>query len=111
MKKLLSPRSITEIVKGKTRAKQGSNLISVDLFANQMKLEYIDIGTQAKTLLSTSRVSSEDKKALRKKCFNFYVTTVEYMVSKLPIYCKTLKDAQYLHPNKRNYSASLNAIG
>ena len=111
MKKFLTRSSITEIVEGKTRAKQGSNLISVDLSANQMKLEYIDIGTRAKTLLSTSSVSSEDKKALRKKCLNFYVTTVEYMVSKLPISCKTLKDAQYLHPNKRNYSASLNAIG
>ena len=41
---------------------------------------------------------------------NFYITTVEYMMLKLPITCKILKDAQYLHPNKRNCSASLNAI-
>ena len=33
------------------------------------------------------------------------------MISKPPLSCKFIKDCQYLHPEKRNSSASLNAIG
>ena len=40
---------------------------------------------------------------------NFFLSTTKYLISKLPITCKFLKDAQYLHPDKRNHSASLNA--
>ena len=108
MKKFLTRSSITETVEGKIRAKQGTNLISVDLSKNLMDLDSIDIGSRAKTLISN--VSKENKKAFQKKCLSFYLTTVQYLVSKLPIACKILKDAQYLHPNKRNCSASLNAI-
>ena len=90
MRKFLTRSSITELIDGKTKAKQGSNLVSVEISKNQMNLDSIDIG--------------------KKKCLTFYITTVEYMMLKLPITCKILKDAQYLHPNKRNCSASLNAI-
>ena len=110
MRKFLTRSSITELIDGKTKAKQGSNLVSVEISKNQMNLDSIDIGTRAKSLLSLSSVSSENKKAFRKKCLTFYITTIEYMMLKLPITCKILKDAQYLHPNKRNCSASLNAI-
>ena len=90
MRKFLTRSSITELIDGKTKAKQGSNLVSVEISKNQMNLDSIDIW--------------------EKKCLTFYITTVEYMMLKLPITCKILKDAQYLHPNKRNCSASLNAI-
>ena len=41
---------------------------------------------------------------------SFYITTVRYLLSTLPLSSKILKDAQYLHPDKRSSSASLNAI-
>ena len=110
MKKCLTRSSITELINGNTKAKQGSNLASVEISKNQLNLDSIEIGTRAKSLLSLTSINSDNKKAFRKKCLTFYITTVEYMVLKLPINCKILKDAQYLHPNKRNCSASLNTI-
>ena len=41
--------------------------------------------------------------------FGFFLGTTKYIISKLPLSCKFLKDAQYLHPEKRNHSASINA--
>ena len=71
MRKFLTRSSITELIDGKTKAKQGSNLVSVEISKNQMNLDSIDIGTRAKSLLSLSSVSSENKKAFRKKCLTF----------------------------------------
>ena len=72
MKKFINKNSITEIRDGKTRAKQGTNLTSVDLANNQMNLESIDIGTKAKTILMSSSISSAQREAFRKKCLSFF---------------------------------------
>ncbi|CAL4241631.1 unnamed protein product [Meganyctiphanes norvegica] len=109
MKKFINKKAINETVDGRIRAKHGSNLTSVDLSENQMKLDQIDIGTRAKTILISFDINSEQKEAFRKRCLDFYVSCTSYLISKLPLSCKILKDAQYLHPEKRNYSASLNA--
>ena len=110
MKKIIIRSSLTVCVDGMTRAKQGASLAAVSLSEDQMSLDSIDIGTGAKTILSSSSISAANKEEFRKKCLSFYITTVKYLLSTLPLTSKMLKDAQYLHPDKRASSASLNAI-
>ena len=75
-----------------------------------MNLHSIDIGTGAKSILSESSISPAHKEEFRKKCLGFYTTTTQYLITTLPLCSKMLKDAQYLHPDKRASSASLNAV-
>ena len=75
-----------------------------------MDLDLIDIGTKSKNLLNSSTVSKDLKKDFLKKCLSFYIIVTKYLISKLPLSSKLLKDAQYLDPNKRNSSASLNDV-
>ena len=102
--------SVTETIEGQTRPKHGTNLISVDLDKSQMDLDLIDIGTKSKNLLNSSTVSKDLKKDFLKKCLSFYIIVTKYLISKLPLSSKLLKNAQYLDPNKHNSSASLNAV-
>ena len=62
MRKFLIRSSVTETIKGQTRPKHGTNLISVDLDKSQMDLDLIDIGTKSKNLLNSSTVSKDLKK-------------------------------------------------
>ena len=110
MKKFVTHAAITETVDGTSKAKQGSELVSVDLSKHKRKLETIDIGTRAKEILSEFSINSESKEAMREKCMAFYTASTKYLISKLPVSNQFLKDAQYLHPDKRNYVSSLNAI-
>ena len=111
MKKFINKKAITETIEGRVQAKYGSNLTSIDLSANQKKLEQIDIVTRAKTILMAFDINSEQREGFLKKCLDFYVSSTKYMISHLPLSCKILKDSQYLHPAKRNHTASLNAVG
>ena len=47
MIKFLTRSSITELIDEKTKAKQGSNLVSVEISKNQMNLDSIDIGKKS----------------------------------------------------------------
>ena len=110
MKKFVSSSAITVTVDGIAKAKQGSELVSVDVFKHRKKMENIDNGTRAKEILSEFSINSESKEAMRKKCMAFYTASTQYLISKLPVANQFLKDAQYLHPDKRNDVAALNAI-
>ena len=110
MKKFVAHSSITKSVDGSVTAKQGSDLASVDIDKHLKKLDAIDIGTKARSILNDFSMDSECKEVFRKKCLGFYIAATKYLVSHLPISSQFLKDARYLHPDKRNYVSSLNAI-
>ena len=110
MKKFVAEKAITESVDGKLRTKSGSKLAEVDVTKNQLKLEQIDVGTRASAIINSFDINSDKKESFRKKCLSFYVSSTNYLVSKLPLSNKILKDAQYLHPQKRNSSSSQNAV-
>ena len=59
MKRFIIQSSLTVCVDGKTKAKQGANLASI---IYQMNLDLIDIGTGAKSILSSSNISPAYKK-------------------------------------------------
>merc|ERR1711874_808133 len=61
-------------------------------------LDSIDIGSRAKTLISN--VSKENKKTFQKKCLSFSLTTVQYLVSKLPSLVKSSKMLNICTPTK-----------
>ena len=56
-------------VDGKTKAKQGANLASISFSDDQMNLDSIDIGTGAKSILSSSNISPAYKKIILQKVF------------------------------------------
>ena len=65
----------------------------------------------AKTILMAFDIDFEQREGFLKKWLDFYVSSTKYMISHLPLSCKILKYSQYLHPAKRNHTASLNAVG
>ena len=110
MKNFVEISAITTIQDEVVIAKQGIELASVDIERNQKKLELIEIGSKAKSLLNEMDISSENKRIFRKKCMSLYVTSTKYLIRKLPISNVFLKDAQYLHPEKRLFVSSASAI-
>ena len=110
MKKFVVYSEITTKVDGVITAKQGSDLISVNISKHTKKLDAIDIGTKAKSILNDFSINSESKEIFRKKCLGFFTASTKYLVSHLPISSQFLKDARYLHPDKRNYDSAVKAI-
>ena len=103
MKKFVKNSAITVTIDGIVKAKQGSELASVDINKCKKKLEAIDIGTRARGILAEFSINSENKEILRKKCMAFYTSATQYLIEKLPTSSQFLKDAQYLHPKKKLY--------
>ena len=46
----------------------------------------------------------------RQECLSFYVTAVTLLQKNLPFTAPVIRDAQFLHPEKRNDAASLTAV-
>ena len=75
MKKFINKKAIT--TEGGIKAKHGSNLASVDISANQLKLEKIDIGTRAKTIIMSFDINSEHKKGFL-QMIDFFISSTKY---------------------------------
>ena len=63
----------------------------------------IDIGTKAKVLFSAvDFLHTERQQQFRKECLLFYVIAVKYLQNLLPFDFTLIRQAQYLHPEKRS---------
>ncbi|CAL4060167.1 unnamed protein product [Meganyctiphanes norvegica] len=110
MKNFLTNAALTVKVDGHSKAKEGCELASLDINMNRKKLEKIEVGTRAREILNDFSVNSESREVFFRKCMAFYTASTKYLMAKLPLKSQFLKDAQYLHPEKRNFSSALNAI-
>ena len=73
-------------------------------------MKSIDIGTKTKLFFLQGDVLEEMKVKLRQECLSFYVTAVTLLQKNLPFTAPVVRDAQFLHPEKRNDPASLTAV-
>ena len=96
------------------RMKSIEYLASIDVCKekNQRSLKSIDIGTNCKTKLFVLEgdVLEEIKLKFRQERLSFYVTAVTLLQKNLPSTAPVIRDAQFLHPEKRNDPASLTAV-
>ena len=76
---------------------------------NQKPLFLIDVGTKCKLLLSDPFLFKHNQK-LRKECLDFFLTQTTYLKKVFPFDKPVIKQAQYLHPEKRNCSAALTFV-
>lgn len=72
-------------------------------------LNLIDVGSKCKSLLSDPFLSNHNTK-LRTECLDFYVTAVTYLKENMPFNKVFIKQAQYLHPEKRNHASARNSV-
>ena len=85
--------------------------IDVSKRENLKPLNLIDIGTKAKLLFSDSTFFPDEKQTeFRQDCLKFYVTAVQHLQKKLPLDVPFIKQAQYLHPEKRHLPGATSAI-
>ena len=110
MKKFIKNSILTNTVNGNTKSKDLSELVSIDLVSNQKKLESISIGTRAREILADINIETEAREEFFKKCRAFFECSTRYLIDKLPVENQFLKDAQYLHPERRSSISSLNSI-
>ena len=84
--------------------------IDVSKEQNQRSLKSINIGTKTKLFFLQGDFLEETKVKFRQECLSFYVTTVTLLQKNLPFTAPVIRDAQFLHPEKRNDPASLTAV-
>ena len=77
---------------------------------NQRSLKSIDIGTKAKLFFLQGDVLEETKVKFRQECLSFHMTAVTLLQKNLPFTAPVIRDAQFLHPEKRNDPGSLTAV-
>ena len=96
----------------KQRMKSIEYLASIDVSKekNQRSLKSIDIGTKTKIFFLQGDVLEETKLKFRQECLSFYVTAATLLQKNLPFTALVIRDAQFLHPEKRNDPASLTAV-
>ena len=94
------------------RIKSIEYLASVDVYKekNQRSLKSIDIGTKTKLFFLQGDVLEETKVKFRQQCLSFHVTAVTLLQENLPFTAPVIRDAQFLHPEKRNNPGSLTAV-
>ena len=73
-------------------------------------MKSIDNGTKTKLFFLQGNVLEETKMKFRQECLSFYVTAVTLLQKNLPFTAPVIRDAQFLHPEKRNDPASLTAV-
>ena len=75
----------------------------------QLSLNKVE--SKAKLLLNDLLLPASENNAFRSQCLlKFYVYFVTYLKGNLQFDVAVIKDAQYLHPEKRNLPGSLSAI-
>lgn len=94
-----SPKSIHDLAQ-----------LDVTLQKVQKPAKTIDVGTKAKLFLTESSLSDEERIAFRGECLKFYAASVTYLQEKLPINVSLIRNAQYLHPEKRNDGKAMSAV-
>ena len=94
------------------RMKSIKYLASIDVSKEkiQRSLKSIDIGTKTKFFFLQGDVLEETKVKSRQECLSFHVTEVTLLQKNLPFTAPVIRDAQFLHPEKRNDPASLTAV-
>ena len=94
------------------RMKSIEYLASIDVSKekNQRSLKSIDIGTKTKYFFLQGDVLEETKVKFRQECLSFYVTAVTLLQKNLPFTAPVIRDAQFLHSEKKNDPASLTAV-
>ena len=94
------------------RMKSIEYLTSIDVSKekNQRLLKSIDTGTKPKLFFLQGDVLEDTKVKFRQECLSFYVTAVTLFQKNLPFTAPVIRDAQFLHPEKRNDPASLTAV-
>lgn len=71
----------------------------------------IDIGTKAKLYFSSSSlIEDESSKKFRTECLNFFMSATNYLMKSLPYDVPLIKQAQYLHHDKRNSPGATSGI-
>ena len=79
---------------------------------NWKSLSQVELGVKAKLLFSDhffkNDNNNEDK--VRIHCMQFYITSVKYLQEHLPINSSVIKNAQFLHPEKRSLHGGTSAI-
>ena len=83
--------------------------IDVTLQRAQKSAKNIDVGTKIKLLLAESSLSYSEKLTFRGECLKFYAAET-YLQDKLPVKVSLVKNAQYLHPEKKTDVKFANAI-
>ena len=84
--------------------------IDVNKCENLKDLKNVEIGVKAKSLLKENGIYQHQCEKFRKDCLKFYYKACSYMQTNLPFDVPVIKQAQYLHPEKKMNSRSLNAI-
>ena len=111
LENFVSKKSLCSYADGSRKMKNEnvSDLVQLNLEKkeNLKPSNFIDVGTKVKTIISDFDNESDKKK--------FYSVTrniaaVSYLQNNLPFNIKIIEYSQYLHPQKRNCSASGNAI-
>ena len=92
--------------------KTTTKLISLNVSDNskQRSTNLIDIDTKTKFLLNGNVVPDDEKTVFRKNCLKFYVVSVSYLQTDLPLDVNLIKHAQFIHPEKQTHPGATSGM-
>ena len=105
---------MNKFIRNKYFLKVYSRNVNIDCFKTEhlKPIEFIHIGTKAKSSFSNNSFQSEEykEKIFCRECTNFYIKVTSYLQSHLPVNVKLIEHMKCLHPENRKEPGITNAI-